>query len=254
MDPGPITPQRPPKPPRSPKAKKRPIISLPVSLIFNLLLAVLLSLVMVRKGWTECPCVPTAVNVFFIALVVMFLLQLFWRYLGGAIKVGKGYVRNSLLRLSLDSIFAVLDDLHLARWRPWVLWTAAGGALTACLFGLGPLSPFRIGELPPVIEGFLVSRSGTAEILVNPGESIDVPLGDSFQIKAMIRPLSGIQCEWSAGHGDFSAVDGCTAIYVAPPDGAFDNLSIRVRSSCKTQDSIAGMAVRLTFIKERILP
>lgn len=224
-------------PPRSPMPEV-------VSLFFNLLIATGLTGLLIRKEWTTSPCIPLTVNVVFVPLVLTFFLQLVWRYLGGAIKVGRGVVRSPWLRISLDAVFAVLDDLHFARWPAWVLWVATGATVAVTLHFLGPLSLFRERELPPVVDGFQVSRDGT-DLLLSPDDAAEARSGEALKISARIRGPGGEHCTWFVDRGQFSAVHDCTVIYVAPLDGTFDNLSVRVQSACQTQNSFTGLTIQL---------
>lgn len=238
--------KRNPRPRKGPTKEKPPPVPAVASLIFNLLVATGLATALIRKEWASCSCVPVKVNVVFVALVVAFFLQLVWRYLGEVIKVGRGNVRTPWLRVSLDGVFAVLDALHFARWPTWALWIATGTAVIVALLCLGPLSPFRNPEMPPVVDGFLVGRPDSAEALVSPGSTIEAQLGTALKITPRISGRDEAHCTWFVDQGGFSAVYGCTVIYLAPLDSTIDNLSVRVQSTCQTQNSFASLGIRLT--------
>lgn len=230
--------------PRRAGTKKAIIIPAPASFIFNFLLALGLAFLLARNGWTAYPCVPARINVVFVALVLTSFLQLVWRYLGRPIKTGGGAIRLTWLRLSLNAVFSVLDALHFV-WLPnWGLWIATGIAVAVALFALGPLSLFLSPELPPVIDGFLVGPEG-AEVLVSPGDTIEAQFGTALKITAVISESDKTHCIWFPGQSGFSAIHGCKVIYLAPLDGTVDNVSVQARSACQTQNSFAGLNIRL---------
>jgi hypothetical protein len=214
------------------------------SFIFNLLLASGLASLLVRNGWTAYPCVPIGINIVFVALVLTFFLQLFWRYLGRPIKTEGGAIRLPWLRLPLKAVFLIFDALHFV-WLPnWGLWILTGTALAVALLALGPLSLFLSSEMPPVVNGFLVGPEG-AEVFVSPGGTIEAQLGTALKITARIRASGEAHCTWFPGQGGFSAIHGCKVIYMAPLDGTVDNLSVQTQSACQTQNSFAGLNIQL---------
>jgi hypothetical protein len=100
--------------------------------------------------------------------------------------------------------------------------------------------------MPPVVEGFLVGPEQT-HAFVSPGSAVEARVGADLQITAKISGSGETNCVWSVGKGHFSAILNCTVIYLAPLEGTVDNLSVRAQSTCQTQDSVAGLSVRLAL-------
>lgn len=223
-------------------------LATPVILFFNL--AVVIALTLYLRNQIKLPCVqPAEASAASAGIILLMFFHLFWRHFtplmpanpdGGA----DGNVALGILRVSLKTIQAILDELHpwkLSTRRLWVL--AALLLLSIGFANLSTLSPFRVSGEKPIVQGFFVQRlDGTTETL-NPGDVLSILANERLQIEARIHAVSEASCTWSIAGSDASVVKGCSIVFGLPSGRQRDSLTVIVQSPCSTYQTNAGLHV-----------
>ena len=146
---------------------------------------------------------------------------------------------------AINSLSDILQPRPTALPDQW-LWASVvfSGAIVAALFWLR-LAPFRPVEPTPLIEGFSVRYIdvGRPEISLRQGDLMIITVGEQAEIRAVLRGSAGKLCAWSAQKISPQPGEGCSTLYSAPPGVAFDVLTVRVQSLCKTRETYGGLSV-----------
>jgi len=213
-----------------------------VRLFFNALLVLAISAGLLLK-LDLAACVPPALDAFCIALILLILLHLTWRYMGR--KLEKLRLSLGHARFVVEHLKAFFDELH-----PWglslrALWIAGAAVIAMALFLRSSRSPFHLPELPPEVQGFSIHSSGGDAQRFATGDQVEIPPGESVLVQAVIDRGSS-RCRWSTENGNIQASAGCSAAYSAPLGAARDTLSVSVKSPCGTYSTSASLSIEVT--------
>lgn len=199
-----------------------------IQLFFNILLVAALALLpaVAFSRFGLFPCVPPTIAGLCCALLVFVVLHLACRYeLLKNLKWGGRWLR-------FDRLDALLKALHPWGFSSWAIWSIAFLlAATALFLWFSPLSPVRLEEAPPAVQGFSMQPSDGRTQKFAVGGRIKIPFGGSALIQAVVE-RGNSSCTWSAVHGRALPESGCTARYLAPMEEVRDTVSVFVKSPC----------------------
>ena len=176
----------------------------------------------------------------------MAIFHLFWRYLDPVLKEIREPVEVGPVNVSINTIASLIDILHPRQLSVRTLWLLAIILLSAGIFGLSSLSPFRTTELSPSLQNFTVRYGDGHTEAFFAGDLVKVQKDTNVIIEAGVADREGISCIWSTQKGNQHPVEGCAVRYSPPLGEKQDALSVLVQSPCKTQQTFAGLAIEIT--------
>lgn len=224
--------------------------SLPVVLVFNLVVAVMLALALGRR--VSLPCVPPQATVWGLVIFLHLLFHLVWRYIGPAIREISETIEVGPLAVPIKVLASLFDTLHPWRLSGRDLWVwvivlfLAAVILGLSLLFLSPLPP----EETPIVRSFSVQylerieRNGTT-MSFKPSDVVEVMADEQVLVKAETLGQADVLCTWSTANGNLQHAGMCSILYSAPFYGTYDTLDILAQSPCKTQDACAGLHVKI---------
>jgi len=222
-------------------------LPLPVLLFFNLVVVIILSLVLRPLVLDLFPCVPVLASAPSLAIILLTLCHLVWRYLNPVFKVSGGTVDVALVAVPIRVIASLADALHpypqiLSDTALWI--SAVVISLAAGILGLSPLSPFCVQEATPIIQNFLVHRDGLTGTY-DAGDVFEIPAYTHALVEAVAAGETDVPCTWSVAQGMQSPAKGCAIVYYPPIEGDRDALSVLVQSPCRSRQTFAGLHVHI---------
>jgi len=224
-------------------------LSPPVMLFFNLVVIAIPAFSLKPLTSASLPCVPPLFSASSLAVILLVLFHLAWRYFNPVFKVAGGTVTVTWIALPIKVLASLADALH-----PWilsdlVLWVSAICLfLAAVILGLTPLSPL---PSPPeetvIIQSFSVEYPERAATTVSlePGDMIEIEADELVLVKVRTLGQVGL-CKWSAFNGSLHPAEGCSTLYSAPFDEVYDVLDVLAQSPCKTQNASASLRIEVT--------
>jgi hypothetical protein len=183
------------------------------------------------------------------AVILLLLFQLLWRYLSPALKETDDAIEVGPLTVPISVLASLSNALH-----PWVLSDRALWILAIILslafgiLGLSPLSPFPPPpERTPIVQSFSVEYLERDETTgsFKPGNVVEINAGEQVLVQAQTLGQDSVLCTWSATNGSLLSADGCATLYSAPFYGIRDVLDIQAQSPCKTQSANASLHVKV---------
>jgi hypothetical protein len=233
-----------------PPSPPPPTIDLPplVKLFFNLLIGVILTFIF--DGRVSLACVSPHVTASSLAVVLLLLFHLVWRYLGPVIRGFGGPIEVAgIVTLPIRALALLIDALHPRRLPNWALWVLTTVLfLAAVILNLSPLSPFRTRDTPPIIENFVVRYTDGQTETFSAGRLVEVSAYTPVLIEATISDSDDVSCAWSTVKGTQQPAKGCAMRYSPPLEGNRDALSVLVQSPCAAQQTFAGLSTEVIQI------
>lgn len=227
-----------------------PIVELPtlVMLFFNLVAVIIIAFILSPS--VSLPCVSPLASAPSLAVIVLMLFHLSWRYLNPVIKATGGEIKVSLLATPIELLTKLADALHPypSRLPDAVLWTLAVAlSLTTAILGLSPLSPFLPTEEPPIVQSFSVQflERDKMTIYIKPSDLFELVPSEQVLVQAETFGEAAPLCTWSAANGGLQPAVGCATLYSAPFHETYDVLDLQAQSPCKTQDACASINIKV---------
>jgi hypothetical protein len=229
-----------------------PIVELPtlVVLFFNLVAVIIIAFILSPSVSVSLPCVSPLASASSLAVIVLMLFHLSWRYLNPVIKATSGEIKVALLAAPIELLTKLADALHPypSRLPDAVLWTLAVAlSLATVILGLSPLSPFPPTEAPPIVRSFSVQflERDKMTIYIKPGELFELVPSEQVLVQAETFGEAVPLCTWSAANGGLQPAAGCATLYSAPFHETYDVLDFRAQSPCRTQNACASLNIRV---------
>ncbi len=195
------------------------------------------------------PCIPAPISALSLALILLALFHLMWRYAHAVFMASSGEVGALGITVPMREMALLVDILH-----PWGLSNAALWVLTIVLIltvavlGLSPLSPFPPPTEPtPVIRQFSVQflRRGDETTSLAPGGRVELAPGEQMLVRAETLGQPGTPCRWSAARGGLEPAAGCATLYSAPLTPGQDVLNLSAQSPCGTRSACASLHISI---------
>ena len=230
----------------------RPMVSLPplAVLFLNLVSVAILAFVLRPLVSVSLPCISLLAGTLSLAVTLLVILHLIWRYLNPVIKATSGEIKVALLSAPIELLTKLADALHPypSRLPDAVLWTLAVAlSLTAVFLGLSPLSPFPPTEEPPIVQRFSVQflERDRVTIYIEPSELFELVPSEQVLVQAETFGEAVPLCTWSAANGGLQPAEGCATLYSAPFHETYDVLDLQAQSPCKTQNACASINIKV---------
>lgn len=237
--------------------RHEPVLTIPivelspwVMLFFNLVAVIILALILGPLVSVSLPCVSPLASAPSLAVILLVLFNLFWRYLNPVIKVSGGTVKVAWVAFPIKVLASLSDALH-----PWiisnpVLWVLAIVLfLAAGLVGVGPFSLFPVQESTPIIQDFLVHYADSQTETFAAGDLVEIPAYTQALVEAVVSGQADVSCTWSAVKGTQLPQKRCATIYSPPFEGNQDALSVLAQSPCKTWQAFAGLHINVVQVQ-----
>ena len=230
----------------------RPMVSPPplAVLFLNLVSVIILAFILRPLVSVSLPCVSLLAGTLSLAVTLLVVLHLVWRYLNPVIKATSGEIRVASLAAPIELLTKLADALH-----PYpsilsdaVLWTLAVVlSLTTVILGLSPLSPFSPTEEPPIVQSFSVQflERDKMTIYIKPSELFELVSSEQVLVQAETFGEAVPLCTWSAANGGLQPAAECATLYSAPFHETYDVLDLRAQSPCRTQNACASLNIRV---------
>ncbi len=232
--------------------RKTPIVKPPLSamLLFNLVVVIVLALILAPPVSVSLPCVSPLASAPSLAVILLLLFQLAWRYLGPAIREVSGSVEVGPIAVPIILLTSLADALHLWILSDLALWVLAIVlSLAVGLIGPSPFSPFPIHESPPIIQNFLVHYADSHTETFAAGDLIELPADTQTLVEAVVSDQADVLCDWFAVKGTQIPAKGCATIYSPPFEVNRDALSVLAQSRCKTWQAFAGLHIKVEQVE-----
>ncbi len=238
--------------------RHEPVLTMPivklsplVMLFFNLVVVTILAPILGPLVSASLPCVSPLASAPSLAVILLLLFHLVWRYLNPVIKASGGTVEMVWIAVPIQVLASLADALH-----PWILSDVASWVLAIVLslatviLGISPLSPFPPpSEETPIVQSFSVQYLERAAMTISfePGDVVEINAGELVLVQAETLGQDGTLCTWSAANGSLRPAEGCATLYSAPFSGTHDILDILAQSPCKTQSASASLHITVVF-------
>jgi hypothetical protein len=236
---------------------REPVLTMPMIsppplavLFLNLVSAITLAFILRPLVSVSLPCVSLLASTPSLAVTLLVILHLIWRYLNPVIKATSGEIRVALLAAPIELLTKLADALH-----PYpsilpdaVLWTLAVAlSLTTVILGLSPLSPFPPTEEPPIVQSFSVQflERDKMTIYIKPSDLFELVPSEQVLVQAETFGEAVPLCTWSAANGGLQPAAGCATLYSAPFHETYDVLDLRAQSPCRTQNACASLNIKV---------
>lgn len=233
---------------------QRSSLSGPTRVFFNAVAVVLAARLLHATGQVELACVHPAASSGAIAVILLALVHVVWRYLSSEIKRLAEKTSSSVvveIAQVLDIVSGVIhptaSELSLR-----MLWLLCGvTSIVAIVLGLCPRwSPFRIQDEPPTIKSFSVFYIDKGETVTKkPGETVEVAPGATIRVEADLSPRAVSDCEWRPEERA-AKVDGvCATRYTAPLREVIETLSLLAKSPCEKREAYYNLGISVTHAR-----
>jgi hypothetical protein len=232
----------------SPPPPALPTIPPIVKLFFNLVIGAILTFIL--DGRVSLACVAPHVTALSLAVILLLLFHLVWRYLGPVIKESGDPIEVAgIINLPIRVLTTMIDALHPQKLPGWILWTSAIVLfLVAGMLNLSPLSPFRIRDTPPIIENFVVRYADGHTETLPTGGLVKISAYAHVLIEATVSNSDDVSCVWSTVKGTQLPARGCAMRYSPPLGANRDALGVLIQSPCAAQQTFAGLSIEITPI------
>ncbi len=238
-----IEPLPPPPPPSTPPTL--PTIAQSAKLFFNLVIGVILTLVL--NGRVSLACMPPHVTASSLAVILLLLFHLVWRYIGPVLNGFNGSIKVAgIITAPIRMLTSLIDALHPQGLPGWALWASTIILFSvAGILNLSPLSPFRIRDACPIIQNFVVRYADGHTETISAGGLVKVSAYTHVLIEAAVSDSNDVSCAWSTAKGTQRPAKGCAVRYSPPLEGNRDATSVLVQSPCAAQQTFVGLSIEV---------
>lgn len=198
------------------------------------------------------PCVtPPYISSLSMVLILVTFVHYLWRYRRIASTVHSSEAdlitvnfAGVAIRFNRDIVISILNLS-----QPWKLSNRILGILLLlfCLSGLflnlSSYSPFRGSGNPFAIKGFLVDGLEPTPILLAPGQTLKMTVGQTAIVDVALLGDTQVSCTWTISSRNGATPTGCSINYRALTSGDNDILTVFVRPVCGSQNDAASLFI-----------
>lgn len=192
------------------------------------------------------PCIQLGASSLGLAIIVLLLFQLLWRFCDKSIYDFIEKLGNSVLKALLSVLYPVFKSIHIKEIPTYHLTSLVIFLITAVwILLLSPLSLFPVSEEIPIIENFSIRYIDGTITTAKPGDIVEIIGGDQIRVSITTSAPTNLHCTWSSVSGNLRPNKGCSITYFAPFIEVKDTLVALVESPCETQQASVGLHIKI---------